>query len=228
VGATELYDQRFSASERAAKARLWAVLCGDFLQRYVGGGDAVLDLGAGFCEFINHIACAEKYAVDTDEQVRGCAAAGVRVHVGPVHRLDWLGDAALDVVFASNLFEHLPSKDVLLQTLGEVRRVLRPGGRLLVLMPNIRFAYREYWDFLDHHLPLSDRSLSEALVLSGFTVREVRPHFLPYTTKSAAPQWPWLVRLYLRCPPLHWLFGKQMFVVAEKAADGRFDRPPPA
>ena len=216
MGATELYDQRFSAAERAAKARLWAVLCQDFLQRYVRPSDAVLDLGAGFCEFINHIACGDKYAVDADAQVRNCAAAGVQVHVGAVHELGWLADAAVDVVFASNLFEHLPSKDLLLATLREVHRVLRPGGRLLVLMPNIRFAYREYWDFFDHHLPLSDRSMAEALAIAGFTVREIRPRFLPYTTKSAAPQWPWLVRLYLRCPPLHWLFGRQMFIAAAK------------
>lgn len=217
MGATELYDQRFNPAERAAKARLWAVLCGDFLQQYVAPGDAVLDLGAGFCEFINHIACAQKFAVDADAQVRQCAAPGVEVHVGPVHELGWLGDGAVNVVFASNLFEHLPSKDVLLATLREVHRILRPGGRLLVLMPNIRFAYRQYWDFLDHHLPLSDRSMVEALELTGFSPREVRPRFLPYTTKSAAPQWPWLVRLYLRCPPLHWLFGQQMFIAAVRA-----------
>jgi SAM-dependent methyltransferase len=216
VGASELYDQRFSAAERTAKARLWAVLCKDFLQRYVAAGDAVLDLGAGFCEFINHIGAARKFALDVGEQVRRHAAADVQVHIGPVHELGWLADGTVDVVFASNLFEHLPSKDLLLTTLAEVHRVLRSGGRLLVLMPNIRFAYREYWDFLDHHLPLSDRSIVEALQLTGFAVREVRPRFLPYTTKSAAPQWPWLVRLYLRCPPLHRVFGKQMFVVGAK------------
>jgi hypothetical protein len=59
--------------------------------------------------------------------------------------------------------------------------------------------------------------MAEALEMSGFTPTEVRPQFLPYTTKSALPQWPILVRLYLRCPPLHRLLGKQMFIVAERA-----------
>lgn len=211
-----LYAQRFDAAARAAKARLWAVLCADFLQAWVRPTDAVLDLGAGFCEFINHIACARRYALDADPQVREAAAPGVVARVGAVTDLSWLDDASLDVVFASNLFEHLPDTATLLATLGAIHRVLRPGGRLLVLMPNIRFAYREYWDFLDHHLPLSDRSLVEALALTGFTPRQVRPRFLPYTTKSRLPQWPILVRLYLRCPPLQWLLGKQMFVAAER------------
>jgi hypothetical protein len=51
----------------------------------------------------------------------------------------------------------------------------------------------------------------------------VQPRFLPYTTKSALPSWPVLVRLYLRCPPLQWLLGRQMFIVAVKPgrASGR-------
>jgi SAM-dependent methyltransferase len=105
---------------------------------------------------------------------------------------------------------------VLRPSLREVHRVLRPGGRLLILQPNIRYAYREYWDFLDHHVALSHVSMVEALALSGFTATEVRPRFLPFTTKSALPQWPILVRLYLRLPPAQWLLGKQMFIAAEK------------
>ena len=89
---------------------------------------------------------------------------------------------------------------MLLAALREVHRVLRPGGRLLILQPNIRYAYREYWDFLDHHVALSHVSMVEALALTGFRVVEVRPRFLPFTTKSALPPWPSLVRLYLRVP----------------------------
>jgi hypothetical protein len=40
------------------------------------------------------------------------------------------------------------------------------------------------------------------------------PRFLPFSTKSALPSWPSLVRLYLRVPLAHRLLGKQMFVVA--------------
>ena len=119
-------------------------------------------------------------------------------------------------MFASNVFEHFRSTEDLLAALREVRRVLRPGGRILVLQPNIRFAYREYWDYLDHHLPLSDRSMREALELAGLRVDHVRPRFLPYTVKSRMPRWPVLLRVYLRCAPLHLVFGKQMFLVATR------------
>ncbi len=217
MDARDLYDHRFDAAERAAKARVWAVLCADFFQRFIGPSDSVLDLGAGFCEFINHIRCGQKYAVDVNPAVREAAADDVTVHCGPVDRLEWFADETLDVVFVSNMFEHLPDKGALLNTLHEVHRVLRRGGRVLILQPNIRYAYREYWDFLDHHLPLSDESMTEALALTGFDIAEMRPQFLPYSTKSSLPQWPSLVRLYLRVPLAHRFLGKQMFVVARRS-----------
>jgi SAM-dependent methyltransferase len=217
VDAPALYAHRFDPAERAAKARVWAVLCADFFQRYVRPDDHVLDLGAGFCEFINHIHCARKYAVDGNPQLAELAAPGVEAHCGAADRLDWLPDHSVDVVFASNFFEHLPNSAALLAVLGEARRVLRPDGRLLILQPNIRYAYREYWDFLDHHLALSHVSMVEALALAGFRAVEVRPRFLPFTTKSALPQWPILVKLYLRVVPAQWLLGKQMFVLAQPA-----------
>jgi SAM-dependent methyltransferase len=210
-----LYAQRFDAEERRAKAALWAVLCADFLQRYVAADAAVLDLGAGSCEFINHIRCGAKFAVDGNPAIREYAAADVRTHCGPVHELDWL-PGRMDVVFASNLFEHLPSPEALITVLRAAHDALRPGGRLLVIQPNIRFAYREYWDFLDHRLALSDRSLSEAVGLTGFTVRELRPRFLPFSTKGIRLGAPQLLRIYLRCPPLQWLTGKQMLLMAER------------
>jgi hypothetical protein len=85
---------------------------------------------------------------------------------------------------------------------------------MMVLQPNIRFVGGAYWDFVDHHLPLTDRSLIEACESTGFRIAEVIPRFLPYTTRSAVPQAPWLVRLYLMCPPLWRLMGGQTFLVA--------------
>jgi SAM-dependent methyltransferase len=103
-----------------------------------------------------------------------------------------------------------------MQTLREIKTVLRPGGRLLVLQPNIRFVGGQYWDFIDHHLPLTDRSLIEACGSVGLDVAEVIPRFLPYTTRSRLPQSPWLVRLYLAVRPMWRLLGGQTWLVARK------------
>lgn len=81
----------------------------------------------------------------------------------------------------------------------------------------LRFTHGVYWDFFDHHLPLTDRSLVEALLQAGLCRVEVRPRFLPYTTKSRLPKWSRLVRTYLSFPFLHRMFGKQAWIVAVKS-----------
>jgi SAM-dependent methyltransferase len=129
--------------------------------------------------------------------------------------------SSVDIVFCSNVFEHLPDKQTFLATLVEIRTVLRAGGRLLVLQPNIRLTGGAYWDFVDHHLPLTDRTLVEACESLGFEIVEVIPRFLPYTTRSRLPQAPWLVRLYLAVRPAWWLLGQQTWFVARKSVSVR-------
>jgi len=213
---TSLYRHRFSEADLPAKNRIWQVLCTDFFSRHVGIDDTVVDIGAGYCEFINNIRCGRKIAVDLNPEVSRRAASGVEVINESCTAIGSLATASVDVVFMSNFLEHLPDKALVLDTFREAHRIVRPGGRIIVLQPNIRFLYAEYWDFFDHHTPLSDRSLVEGLQLAGFEPRVVIPRFLPYTTKSRLPQSPWLIRLYLRLPLAWRLLGKQALVVADR------------
>jgi SAM-dependent methyltransferase len=212
-----LYAARFPEADRAAKDAIWQVLCRHFVQRYVSPTDTVLDLGAGFGEFLRHIRCARRVAVDIERLSGRALPDGTEEVFSPSHLLSaHVAADSIDVVFCSNFFEHLPDKGTFLATLREIRKVLRPGGRLLALQPNIRFVGGAYWDFVDHHLPLTDRTLVEACESLGYEIVEVIPRFLPYTTRSAIPQSPWLVRLYLAVRPAWWLLGKQTWFVARK------------
>lgn len=211
-----IYSSRFSAGDRGRKDRLWRSLCEAFLQEFIRKEDTVLDLGAGYCEFINNVHCSTKYAADVNPATRKFAHADVTVFKTDSTNMPMIADLSIDVVFCSNFFEHLPSKDALVQSLQEIQRILRSGGKLIVIQPNIKYAVREYWDFLDHHLPLSHLSMEEALSSTGFRIDTLLPRFLPFTTKSRLPQSPWLLRTYLRLPPLWRIFGKQMFIVAHK------------
>lgn len=215
-----LYSNRFPTPERTARARLWQTLCDSFFARYVPPGATVLDLGAGYADFINHIRAARRIAVDINPETARMADEEVEVHCLPLDQLDRaIEPGSVDLAFASNVFEHLRSPSELLDVLQAVECVLKPGGRLLVTQPNIRAVGAAFWDFLDHTLPLTEAGMCEALRFAGLEVVECRARFLPYSTKSRLPQWPWLVRLYVRLRPAHRLFGKQMFIVAERPGD---------
>ena len=217
AGLDRLYAARFSDAERRSRAQLWQTLCEQFFVRYVPPGATVVDLGAGYCDFINHIHAARRLAIDLNPETRTAAAPGVEVHSRPLTELGAVvAPGSVDVAFASNVFEHLRSPDALLEVLAVVRHALRPGGKLIVLQPNVRLLGGRFWDFFDHTLPLTEKGMAEALTMAGLRVVESRARFLPYTTKSALPQTTLLLRLYLACPPAQWLLGKQMLLVSER------------
>jgi SAM-dependent methyltransferase len=210
-----IYSKRFSGSE-AQRERVWQILTRHYFQRWVRRTDTVLDLGAGYCEFVNNIKAGRKIALDLNPVTSLKAAPTVTVVSQDVATAWRVETQSVDVVFTSNFFEHLPTKQDLTHCLSEIHRVLRPNGRLLALGPNIRFCFNVYWDYFDHYLPLSDRSLVEAARIAGFSLERVIPRFLPFTMQGKAPPSSALIRLYLRLPLAWRLLGKQFLVVARK------------
>lgn len=202
-------------AEDAKRGAVWRALWRYVFRHRIGANDCVLDLGAGYGDFINSVSARRRIAVDLWPGLKDHVAPGVEAHVAPVTDLSAIAPAAVDFAFASNLFEHLP-QDAFVVALAEIRRTLRPGGTLTILQPNYRYAYREYFDDYTHVAVYSHISLPDLLSAHGWDVIEVRPRFLPLTVKSRLPVWPPLIAAYLASPfkPL----GKQMLVVARPRA----------
>jgi len=209
-----IYGARF-AGKSDYRTRIWKVLASYFGQWFPGTG-TVLDLGAGYCEFINNAAAARKYAMDLNPDVRAQAAQGVGVLQQDCSEPWPLPEGELDAVFTSNFLEHLPSKAAVSAVLSHAYRCLKPGGRFIAMGPNIKYIPGAYWDFFDHYVELTELSLAEALSNCGFEIEKCVARFLPYTM-SRGRQYPaWVLRLYLAMPAAWPIFGKQFLVVGKK------------
>lgn len=214
---TEIYRRRFEADIEFRKG-MYTILCESFFQKYVPEDATILEIGAGYCEFINTIQAKHKIVIDMNPDTCKYAKKTIDVITGKSTQMDIIESESIDRVFANNFFEHI-TKPEIIQTLQETHRVLKRGGEILVLQPNIRYCAKDYWMFFDHITPLDDRSISEALEIAGFSVKECIPQFLPYTTKSRLPKTLIGLKVYIRLPVLWKLFGKQAFIRAGKRVD---------
>ena len=174
-------------------------------------GDCVLDLGAGYGNFINSVVARRRIAVDAWDGFPAHLAPGIEHNVGSVTDLEFLEDSAVDFAFASNLFEHL-TKDDFSTVLAALRGKLSASGTLTIVQPNYRYAYREYFDDFDHQSIYSHVSMADYLVANGYEVFVVEPRFMPLSVKGRLPVKPLLIRAWLASPvkPM----GKQMLIRA--------------
>jgi SAM-dependent methyltransferase len=210
------YRRRFDAGQ-ASREAVWRILVDAWFSRYVDGVEAVLDLGCGWGAFINRVEAPHRYGLDLNvDAARHVDDGVVLFHQSAAD--PWpLRDGSLDLVFTSNFLEHLPSREAIMAALGEAFRCLRPGARIVCLGPDIRYAKGDYWNFFDHIVPLTARSLTEALELSGFRADDVIDRFLPYTMAGRRrPPPSWAIRAYLRLRPTWRLFGRQFLLTAHK------------
>ena len=167
-----------------------------FLLGEIRPGERVLDLGSGAGQFTALLAEAGARPIGAEVAEAALARAQAR-HPGLDFRLvPFEGplpfeDNSFELVWASEVIEHVGDTA---RWLSEVRRVLVPGGRLLVTTPShgrLRLALQGIESFsepLGDHLHLyTRRSLRGLLEEFGFTGLSVR-------TAGGAP---WLRRLLL-------------------------------
>jgi 2-polyprenyl-3-methyl-5-hydroxy-6-metoxy-1,4-benzoquinol methylase len=156
-----------------------------FLLEQVRAGERVLDVGCGEGSFSAALAAAGAHPVGVDvasEAIRRASGRHPELELHQVGETLPFEDASFDVAWAGEVLEHV--QDVV-GLLDEVRRVLRPGGRLLVSTPDhprrlrLRLAL-EPGAFEAHFDPRSDhvrfftrQSLGELLAACQFGDLEI-------------------------------------------------------
>jgi|ERR1041385_3294810 SAM-dependent methyltransferase len=201
--------------EDPARAVVWKVVA-EHLASWIPQSAHVVEIGAGYCEWINNVAAARRGAVDVWPDIARYAGPGVEAKVLDAScELLTLGASSFDAVLASNILEHF-EPGVASSVVDDIGRLLKPGGRLVVVQPNFRYAAKHYFDDYTHRSVFTDISLPNLLRAHGFRIDRVQARFLPYSMRgSRLPIRSWTVRAYLRSPikPL----AGQMLVVASKA-----------
>jgi SAM-dependent methyltransferase len=108
------------------------------LKEWSGTGQHVLDVGCGsgfythFCQQLGNAAIG----IDITSQVQAAHAQNLNVCLGNIEGHLPFPDKTFSLVLCIEVLEHLLQPEL---TLSEIRRVLRPGGALIVSTPN--YAY---------------------------------------------------------------------------------------
>ena len=210
-----IYQYRFRDIDTDKKKVTWEEIAG-FMYKKLSRPHAVLDPAAGKCELINSIASKEKWAVDLNDYfIKKYAAPDVRIVIGDIFEVA-LPENYFDAVFISNFLEHLQSQEEVATLLEKMYKCLKPGGKIAVMGPNFRYAYRSYFDFADHTVILTELGLAEHLYGAGFDIEHIYPRFLPLSFRGGLPVSRLLVRTYLGLPLAWRVMGKQFLLVATK------------
>jgi 2-polyprenyl-6-hydroxyphenyl methylase/3-demethylubiquinone-9 3-methyltransferase len=134
------YAEAHGPAERLLSYRLQVI------RRLLAGvpRGTLLEIGCGTATHLLALADDFEHAIGTDaspamvEAARRLAAATkpdarISIHVDPAESLETVADESVDAVVCVGTLEHIPDKE---RVLGQVRRVLTPGGRFVCLTPN--------------------------------------------------------------------------------------------
>ena len=167
------------------------------LPPYLGGvlstvaNPRVLDFGCGFGQMLNALQSAgvvEAEGLDIEpEAIKYCRSHGLRC-------IDGLANANFyqercgyyDFIVMSHVLEHFPKEQVIPQ-LEKLKGLLKPGGALIVMVPNAQSNTGAYWAYEDftHYLLFTSGSLYYVLRAAGY--RNVE--FLDIECVAGLPTW---------------------------------------
>jgi hypothetical protein len=214
----KIYDYRFRGINHSKKTLVWDELSKWLFNKYLNRPKKILDPAGGMCEFINSVPAKEKWAIDMEEAfIKKYAAEDIKIVIGSNLKVE-IPQNYFDGIFVSNFLEHLKDQEEVALFLERMYNSLKQGGRIAIMGPNFKHCYREYFDFADHHVILTELSVAEHLYGAGFEIVKTIPRFFPLSFRSGGhlPITSSIIKAYIHFPFAWKIMGKQFLIIGEK------------
>lgn len=205
---SKYFQTRYSFNSKRSK--VWKAIA-EYIQKHIQANASILEIGAGYCDFINQIKGNVKVAVDINANAKEYCNSDVTFITSSIFDIKIL--EKFDVIFASNFFEHF-TIDELKEIFTILKELLHENGKLILIQPNYYYSYRNYWDDYTHKTAFSHNNLPDFLEEQGFKITLLKKKFIPFSFKSKLPTSYFLTKLYLLSPIKP--FAKQLLLISEK------------
>lgn len=131
-------------------------------------GSKILDSGCGRGDFAEAFAQAgmdvvgiDGYLFDQNRCTTVNYVGGIDLELGNLP----FNDNIFDIVFSKSVLEHIHKPE---HYLNEIMRVLKPGGKIIVLVPDWYTQMYIFYDDFSHVQPYTKRGLHDTLCVFGF------------------------------------------------------------
>lgn len=154
-------------------------------------GGRILDVGCGSGAFLYKMQSAGMDAFGVELSPDGAREAqrlGLKVKCGTLERQKYPSNY-FDVITLNHVFEHVPNP---MRTLRELKRIVKPDGRIIIAVPNARSLacklFGRYWASLDapRHLSIpTPRAMRIAAEKAGLNLKKVRFISFPFQFQAS-------------------------------------------